>query len=213
MMACTARTLFSNTATFSRRSFRCRMSVGASDFQHGNNDIPHRKQSLALSLAKFNFSTSVDSRRSRRFCQDEFRRDFSTTPKPFSRKKNVKTTGEAEADKREFEPSLSFNYQATIAIMDIARAVSPVISMNAGFTLTSNFDLRTNGTSPTTSETRMSSLLKSVVNAFSVILACSAILHLHILPKITAFDLALEGVPVQLELNTAGRGQQTSLFH
>ena len=176
-MASIPRTLVSNTATFSRKSLHCRTSIGASDFQHGNNDIPHRKQSLALSLTKLNLhrwpcrSTSADSRKNRRFCQHEFRRGFSTTPKPFSRKKNVKTTGEAEADKREFEPSLSFNYQATLAIMDIARAVSPVISMNAGFTLTSNFDLRTNGTSPTTSETRMSSLLKSVVNTFSVILA------------------------------------------
>lgn len=181
-MASTARTLVSNhcstaTATFARKSSRCRTSIVASDFQHGNNDIPHRKQSLAFSRdeswsSNFNFSTSVDSRRHRRLCQHEFRRDFSTTPKPFSRKKNVKTTGEAEADKREFEPSLSFNYQATIAIMDIARAVSPVISMNAGFTLTSNFDLRINGTSRTTSETRMSSQLKSVVNTISIILAC-----------------------------------------
>ena len=42
---------------------------------------------------------------------------------------------------------------------------------------------------------------------------CTLIEHLqlHFFSTITAFDLALEKVPVQLELNTAGKGQQTSI--
>ena len=138
----------------STRTVVPRTLIGASDLQYRKNEIPHCKPSLAFSChapwnSDFHSSSSTCIKRSASFCRHELKRSFSTTPKPFSRKKNVKPTGEAETDKSEFEPSLSFNYRATIAIMEIARAVSPVISMNTGYTLTSNFDLRIDGTSPT----------------------------------------------------------------
>lgn len=75
---------------------------------------------------------------------------FSTTAKPFSRKKPIKKPTEADIDATNnaidaSEPLLSFNYQATLGIIQIARAVAPIVSMNEGYILTANYDLRTDG--------------------------------------------------------------------
>ena len=147
---------FSSRALIGTSSLDVHLSSFRLDPLCGNMERPHWEQSPASPndtsyKSDFHSSTSTQNGRKKgdnRLCQHEVRRSFSTTPTPFSRKKNVKTSAEAEIDKKEFEPSLSFNYRATIAILEIARAVSPVISMNAGFTLTSNFDLRIDGTSP-----------------------------------------------------------------
>lgn len=71
---------------------------------------------------------------------------FSTVPTPFSRKKPVKVIPGEKGESTDIEPRVSFNFQATLGILQIARAVSPVVSMNAGYTLTSNYDLRVEGT-------------------------------------------------------------------
>lgn len=150
-MATIARKWVCNTANSAQKRFHPRTLTGASDLQHGNNEITQCKSSAAFIRdasvsSNIDSSTSFDIRRNGRLCLHEVKRSFSSTPKPFSRKKPVKTTGDAETDKQgEFVPTLSFNYRATLAILEIARAVSPVISMNEGFTLTSNFDLRIDG--------------------------------------------------------------------
>ena len=150
-MATIAPKWFCNAANSAQKRFHPRTLTGASDLQHGKNEITLCKSSVsftrdALLSSNICSSTSSDSRRNGRLCQHEVKRSFSSTPKPFSRKKPVKTTGDAETDKQgEFVPTLSFNYRATLAILEIARAVSPVISMNEGYTLTSNFDLRIDG--------------------------------------------------------------------
>ena len=76
-------------------------------------------------------------------------RTFSTTTKPFSRKKPAPKAPEIDASTGDIicEPLLSFNYQATLGIIQIARAVAPIVSMNEGFILTANYDLRTDGES------------------------------------------------------------------
>lgn len=74
------------------------------------------------------------------------KRPFSSAPTPFSRKKPVKVIPGEKVDTTDIEPRVSFDYQATLGILQIARAVSPVVSMNSGYTLTSNFDLRLDGT-------------------------------------------------------------------
>lgn len=78
------------------------------------------------------------------------KRLFSTTTKPFSRKKPVKKPTEAEDEATNSaidasEPLPSFNYQATLGIIQIARAIAPIVSMNEGYILTANYDLRTDG--------------------------------------------------------------------
>ena len=77
----------------------------------------------------------------------KLRRAFSTTTKPFSRKKPAPRAPEIDATTGDIvcEPLLSFNYQATLGIIQIARAVAPIVSMNEGFVLTANYDLRTDG--------------------------------------------------------------------
>ena len=77
-------------------------------------------------------------------------RSFSTTAKPFSRKRPPRKPTEADIDATNnaidaSEPLLSFNYQATLGIIQIARAVAPIVSMNEGYILTANYDLRTDG--------------------------------------------------------------------
>ena len=69
---------------------------------------------------------------------------------PFSRKRPPKKPTEADIDATNnaidaSEPLLSFNYQATLGIIQIARAVAPIVSMNEGYILTANYDLRTDG--------------------------------------------------------------------
>lgn len=70
---------------------------------------------------------------------------FSTTPTPFSRKKTAKVVAGANDKAADSEPTLSFNYIATIGMLQIARAISPLVDMNVGFSLTSNQDLSIDG--------------------------------------------------------------------
>ena len=70
---------------------------------------------------------------------------FSTTTTPFSRKKPVKVVAGVNDTAVDSEPTLSFNYQATIGMLQIARAISPLVEMNVGFSLTSNQDLSIDG--------------------------------------------------------------------
>lgn len=70
---------------------------------------------------------------------------FSTTPTPFSRKKTVKVVAGENDKALDSEPTLSFNYLATIGMLQIARAISPLVEMNVGFSLTSNQDLSIDG--------------------------------------------------------------------
>ena len=158
-MATIARKWVFYTANSAQKRFHPRTLTVASDVQHGNNEIAQCKSSVAFtrdaSLSScFHSSPASGNRSNGRICQYGAKRSFSSTTKPFSRKKPVKATGDAETDKQgEFVPTLSFNYRATLAILEIARAVSPVISMNEGYTLTSNFDLRIDGACVTDSST------------------------------------------------------------
>lgn len=117
----------------------------ACNFHNGANLI-RRCQSVASNgiLQQHNNSMSVNSYSlSGQFSPS--RHSFSSAPTPFSRKKPVKVTPGEKVETTDIEPRASFNFQATLGILQIARAVSPVVSMNPGFTLTSNFDLRLDG--------------------------------------------------------------------
>jgi hypothetical protein len=117
----------------------------ACNFQKGTNQI-RQCQSAASTSALLHFNCSLPAAtNSLRGFFSPLNRPFSSAPTPFSRKKPVKVIPGEKVETTDIEPRATFNYQATLGMLHIARAVSPVVSMNPGFTLTSNFDLRIDG--------------------------------------------------------------------
>jgi hypothetical protein len=114
-------------------------------FQQGTNQIRRCQSAASTSaLQQYNCSLPAATNILRRNSIPS-KRLISSAPTPFSRKKPMKVIPGEKVETTDIEPRASFNYQATLGMLQIARAVSPVVSMNPGFTLTSNFDLRIDG--------------------------------------------------------------------